>query len=51
MSCHQNVGEKLQLTKGGNNKSYENVTHFRHEGPTVKNQNCVHEQNKNRLNE
>jgi hypothetical protein len=48
LSSHQNVGQNGDINIA--NKSFENVSQFKHLGTTVTNQNLLEEEIKRRLN-
>jgi hypothetical protein len=48
MSSSQNIGKKHSIKIA--NRFFENVAKFRYLGTTLKDQNCMHEEIKNRLN-
>jgi hypothetical protein len=47
MSCHQTTGQNYYIKAA--NKSIENVAKFRYLGMALTNQNCIHEEIKNKL--
>jgi hypothetical protein len=48
MSCHQTTGQNHHIKAA--NRSFEKVAKFKYLGTMLKNQNCIDEETKNRLN-